>query len=265
MIYRSRTIVTLLAAVFTLACLSVSAARAASAVDDDFEDGVIGSQWLSVIDDPAHLTLAEQNGHLDLLSSGGGVSTNDAIYLSTFRISTTADFAIQLNYTLANNTPGGANGDRLGLVFGVGRDTDGTDSAAIGVGYGKEFGFVATAATGAYRIKDVQTNLTNEAFPAATGILEIDYAFATDTLTMTRVGSGITYTVPAGTVRGTAANQWGATDGLLVSFGGRGSGMTAMAGQLSVDHFTVLSGSVIPEPACLTALLGVGLLGHRRR
>ena len=240
---------------------------AASSVDDDFVDGVRGTQWSTVVDDPAHLSLAEQNGHLNLLSTGGGVPTNDAIYLSTFKVSTAANFSIQLSYTLANPTPGGANGDRLGLVFGVGRDLpDGTDSAAIGVGYGKELNFVATAATAAYRVKDVQTALTpNEAFPANTGTLEVDYIFATDTLSMTRVGSGITYTLPAGTVRGTAANQWGTTDGLYVSFGGRGSGMVSTAGQLSVDNFTVVTGNVIPEPACLTALAGVSLLLRRRR
>lgn len=249
------------------ATLSPLPTLAASAVDDDFADGVSGSQWSTVIDDAARLSLAEQNGHLDLLSAGGGVATNDAIYLSTFKISTATNFSIQLSYTLANPTPGGANGDRLGLVFGVGRDLpDGTDSAAIGVGYGKQFGLTATAATAAYRIDDIQTALTpDEFFPTATGTLEIDYLFASDTLSMTRVGSGITYTLPAGTVRGTAADQWGTTDGLYVSFGGRGSGMVSTAGQLSVDNFTVVTGNVIPEPVCLTALLGVGLLGRRRR
>lgn len=242
-----------------------ASARAASAFDDDFADGVRGTQWTGVTDDPAALTLAEQGGRLDLLSAGGGLPSNDAIYLSTFRISTATDFVLRLDYTLANPAPGGANGDRLGLVFGVGRDEDGTDSAAIGVGYGREFGFVATAATGAYRIDDAQTNLATETFPPAAGVLELSYAFASDTLTMKRLGSAATFTyvVPAGTVRGTGPSQWGATDGLLVSFGGRGSGMTATAGQLFVDHFEVVSGTVVPEPACLTVVLGLILAGGR--
>ena len=125
---------------------SFATVRAASAYDDDFSAGDPQPNWTPFADRANALTLAEQNGRLNLVSYGGGVPTNDALYLSNFKLSTAADFVIRIDYTLNGYAGAGANGDRLGLDFGVGRDLpDGVDSAAIGVGYGNVGGFVADA------------------------------------------------------------------------------------------------------------------------
>lgn len=235
---------------------------AASLFDDPFSSPAVRPQWTTL--NEGGLSLSQSADHLNLLSTGTGVSTDDALYLSTFRLSTAADFSISIKYVLDGPASNGGNGDRLGLTFGVGRDLpDGTDSAAIGVGYANVGGFVGTASTTAYRIDDVQTNGPSEPFSPLTGTLSISYVTATDVLTLGRAGSAFSYSLPAGTVRGTGANGWGASE-LIVAFGGRGSGLAAAAGDLYLDDFVINSGGTTPEPAGL-ALLGTTAITVLRR
>lgn len=256
----------LLAGVMALMATVTPPLMAASAVDDDFSDGAIGPQWTTYAQAP--LSLSESGGRLSLISAGGGVSTNDALYLSTFQLSTASSFSVQIGYSLdASKVSGGASGDKLGLTFGVGRDIAGTDSAAIGVGFGNLFGSYLPASTTAYRVDNVQTDGTPELGSPLTGTFQIDYNAGTDVLTLSRISpSSYSYSLPAGMVRGTLATQW-AADSLYVSFGGRGSGMAAAADGLYLTNFKVLSGNVVPEPACLTAVsvMGIALLRRRGR
>ena len=254
----------------TLALLAAaSLTRAASPVDDNFDDGVRGPQWQLVQDNPANLSLLESGGTLNIISTGGGAATDDALYLSNFRLSTAADFSITIDYALSPTGPSGngSSGDALGVVFGVGRDfvagdpsMQGTDSAAIGAGFANGGIITAAASTIAYRIDDVQTTGNSELFSPITGTFAIDYVSATDDLTLRRVGSTFSFTLPTGTVRGV----WGADD-LYVSLGGRGSGLAATSGQITLDNFSVVNGSVVPEPTGLAALAAATLMLRRRR
>ena len=256
--------------IFKTVCVAVMVSAncpAASIYDDSFSGPSAGPQWTPL--NEGGLTLSQSADHLNLLSSGAGLSIDDALYLSKFRLSTAANFSISIKYVLDGPATNGSNNDRLGLTFGVGRDLpDGTNSAAIGVGYGNVFGNVLTAGTVAYRTgtvnNEVETTLGTEAFTPLTGTLNVSYDAIIDRLTFTRVGSTFTYSLPNGTVRGTGANQWGATE-LVVAFGGRGSGMAATAGDLYLDDFSVGSGVVTPEPTGLAALGALTTLGLRRR
>ena len=243
--------------------MAAASCPAATVYDDTFTAGTVGPQWTPL--NEGGLSLSQSGGHLNLLSTGTGAATDDALYLSTFRLSTASDFSVSIKYVLDGPSGNGVNGDRLGLTFGVGRDLpDGTDSAAIGVGYGNVGGFVATASTAAYRVDDVQTSGPTEPFSPLTGTLAIGYVSATDTLTLQRVGSTFSYTLPSGTVRGTGPSGWGA-DEVIIAFGGRGSGLSSAAGDLYLDDFMINSGVVTPEPTCVAILGMAAVAGLRRR
>ena len=243
------------------ALLACSPAVALAAVPDGTIVNYAGRQWSTLTDDPAHLSLVQSNDVLGVTSTPGGSPNDDALYESTFGLSTANDFSLRANYTLGNTVAGfGGVNDAVGLDFGVGRDADGTDSAAIGVGAAA--GGLATASEIAYRVDDAQTTGRTEAFSPRGGTLEIDYSAASDRLTFSRVGSTFGYSLPDGTVRGT----WGA-DQLIVSLGGRGSGITVAPGQADFLSFSVVNGTVVPlapEPAAL-ATVGAGALLLRRR
>ena len=248
----------ILAASIALAAAPV--ARAASAVDDDFSDGMIGPQWSLLQDNPA-LSLSEQKGRLEVLSAPGGDSADDALYLSNFRLSTAADFSVALDYDFGAFQSGGAFGSGLALDFGVGRDLAGTDSAAIGFGRvgGSPLPFILAAL---HRTDDAQTTDAT-AFPVlSSGTFLLTYDAAGDDLSLGLDGQAPLFTL-ADTVRGV----WGA-DSLYVSFGARGSGFTTASGDASLDNFAVRSGSVVnvPEPGAvgLVGLAAVALVRRRR-
>ena len=241
-----------------------AAARAASAVDDDFFDGTRAPQWSLLQDDPAALSLAEQNGRLEVLATGAGNANDDALYLSNgpagFRLSTAADFSVALDYDFGSFQSGGAFGSALALDFGVGRDLDGTDSAAIG--FGRVGGFPLPFALAAlHRTDDVQTTDAT-AFPLlSSDTFLLTYDAAGDDLSLGLDGQAPLFTL-ADTVRGV----WGA-EALYVSFGARGSGFATASGDAFVDNFAVRSGLVlVPEPAsaALLGLPGLGLIRRRR-
>ncbi len=235
------------------------------AADDDFNDNAIAPSWSTVIDAPGVLDVVEQNQRLETIATTVGVSTNDALYLSNgpagFRLSTDADFEIAIDYSFTGFTSIGVTGDSLALALGVGRDLDGTDSAAIAFGYFNT-GFGTVSALGAaYRTDDTQDTQAL-GFGAATGTFVIAYDALGDDLTLALEGDA-SY-VLQDTVRGV----WNADD-LLVSFGARGSGYAVSSGQAWLDSFVIRSGQIVPEPATLT-LAGLSLLllarrRHRRR
>lgn len=127
-----------IAAAFALALLALAAP--AIAQSDDFNDQAPGPQWSLIVDQPAALDLVETGGSLSILGQTSGVATNDALYLSNglqgFRLSTSTDFAIQLDYNFSAVQASAGPGSQLALVFGVGRDLDGTDSAAVAYAIG---------------------------------------------------------------------------------------------------------------------------------
>ena len=252
-----------LLATAALALILPATARAASAVDDDFADGARAPQWALLQDDPADLSLAERNGRLEVLATQGGDPNNDALYLSDgpagFRLSTAADFSVALNYNFGAFQSGGGFGSALALDFGVGRDLEGTDSAAIG--FGRVGGFPLPFALAVlHRTDDVQTTDATT-FPLfSSGTFLLAYDAAGDDLTLGLDGQAPLFTL-ADTVRGV----WGA-DSLYLSFGARGSGYALASGDAFVDNFAVRSGSLIlvPEPASV-GLIGLAALGLVRR
>jgi hypothetical protein len=241
------------------AALSAMLAPTAVAQSDDFNDSVTGPQWATVIDNPAQLTLAEQNGRLEAIATGSTSPNNDALYLSGFALSTASGFEIAIDYNFTSFTSVGALNGAMALVLGVGRDLDGTDSAAIG--YGPiNLGFGTTGALGAaYRIDDAQTQVPL-ALGASAGTFVISYNATGDDLTL---GAGTSVFTLADTVQAV----WGA-DHLLVSFGVRGNGYNVSSGGAYLDDFVIRSGNVVPvpEPVSLTGFaLAMLLLRHRRQ
>jgi hypothetical protein len=240
------------------------------AYDDNFDDNAIGPTWTAIIDAPGVLTINEQNQRLEATATGGGLMTNDAIYLSNgpagFRLATSTDFEIAIDYSFAAHGGFvGALNDAVALAFGVGRDLDGTDSAAIAFGYTHTLFLgnpITTSALGvAYRVNDAQSPVPLNIGPFS-GTFVIAYDAIADELTL-GVEGGSSHTL-TGMVQGT----WNATE-LFVSFGARGRGFVVNEGQAYLDNFVIRSGSVmpIPEPGTLTLLTGVLLAscGTRRR
>ena len=242
---------------------SLTFAGTALAQSDDFNDGTIGPQWSLVVDDPASLNLAETGGRLVVTATTGGNANNDALYLSNgpsgFRLSTTADFSLSIDYRFSQPAASAGSGAALGLVFGIGRDLDGTDSAAVGYGYATVGPVTLGASAFGYRVDDVQTTSAPGFSAANTGTATLSYAAAGDLLTATLPGVA-PYTL-AGTVRGV----WGA-DAVYVSFGARGSGLATSGGGATLDNFTINSGTVVPVPEpTFAAFVSMGLLALRRR
>lgn len=239
------------------------AASAHALPTDDFNDNTRGPEW-SLVQDDASLALAEQNARLEVLANNPASPNFDAIYLSNgasgFRLSTAADFSLAIDYNFASFVSS-VDGGQFGLVFGIGRDLDGTDSAAVGFGRADIGPAVLSSLTVAHRTDDVQTiDATNFAAPTS-GTFLVTYNAAGDDLSLGLDGSPATFTLND-TVRGV----WGADD-LLVSFGARGNGFTTSSGQAFFEDFEVRSGTVVPEPAMTGAmlLLPAALLMRRKR
>ena len=239
------------------------AAPLAFAQSDDFNDGTVGPQWSLLQDDPANLALTESGGVLNLTATGIGSNNDDALYLSNgpngFRLSTADPFDMQIDYAFTATGGGTITGDALGLVFGLGEDLDGRNSAAIGYGI-TDLG-VVDASFGAvtFRVDDVQAPPTAGLSIPPTGTFRITYTPATDTLVFTAGASSVPL---AGIVQG----AWQA-DAVFVSFGGRGTGFTTGIGDATLDNFALNSGTVVavPEPVAVSLLAASGLLLRRRR
>ncbi len=227
---------------------------------DDFNDNVRGSQWTLLEDSPATLNLLEQNQQLEIIANAPPTSDIDAIYLSNgtagFKLSTAADFDISIDYSLTDWADLGELTDVITLVLGVGRDLNGTDSAAVGVGL-TGLGTLAYAA--AYRIDDQQTAVPLDLTAPANGNLFVSYNAVDDDLTLGLTGGN------AYILQDTVVGIWNA-DSLLVSFGARGSGHSLASGDASLDNF-LINGDVIPipEPASAALLLTAAALALRKR
>ncbi len=240
-------------------------AVAGAAVSDNFNDNAQGPEWGKVVDAVTQLNIVEQNQRLEVIATGSTNPNNDALYLSNgpngFLLSTASDFDIQIDFvidpTIASTSAG--PGSALGLVFGIGRDLpDGTDSAAVGVGFlNIGFGGFLTSSAG-YRIDDVET-LIPIASPVTAGTFKITYTTLTDQLMLDNGNVGLL-------LMNLVRTTWNA-DEVYVSFGARGNGFDISSGQAYFDNFTIVSGAVlpIPEPVSI-ALLGLAtpLLLRRR-
>lgn len=215
---------------------------------DNFDDNLAGPQWIRLTDAPGSLDLTETNSRLEATSAPSTNPTNDALYLSDFRLSTASDFEIAIGYTFTAASPENITGSALTLVFGVGRDLDGTDSAAIGFGYLTRtfFGNTISAAGtgGAHRTSDQQTEVVL-GFGPDTGTFVVTYNAATDSLTL---GDGTRSFSLDTKVRATVASGGWNASSLLVSFGIRGSGFTVGSGDATLDDFTVRYGHVLSTP-----------------
>lgn len=243
---------------------------AASIYDDSFASSGVSSQWSTLTDNPGVLDLVQQSGRLEAIANAPVSINDDALYLSNgaagFRLSTTSDFEITLGYDFTQVSANGPTGTAMTLVFGVGRDLDGFDSAAIG------YGFVSTdllgspivlpGLGGAYRTNDVQTE-SPLGFGASSGTFRIVYDSVGDVLTL---GDGALSYSLTDVVR--APGAWNA-DSLYVSMGVRGNGFTLNSGDASLDNFSVVSGTVLPIPEPTPSVLCLGglllLVGRRQR
>lgn len=241
---------------------------AASIYDDSFIGNGASPQWSTITDNPGVLDLIQQNGRLEAISNAPASMNDDALYLSNslagFRLSTGEDFEMTLDYDFGQVSGNGPAGTTMTLVFGVGRDLEGFDSAAIGYGFVSTsiFGIpvVIPGLGGAYRINDVQTE-NPLGFVSSSGTFRIDYDSAADVLTL---GDGsLSYSL-ADVVRNPGA--WNA-DSVYLSMGVRGNGFTLASGDASLDNFRIISGTTIPvpEPASVVLCLGGLLLFTGRR
>jgi hypothetical protein len=241
--------------------LATAATPAVAAISDNFSDNSTGGQWTLVQDSPAKLWLAETNQRLELRALDPTNSSDDALYLSSgasgFQLKTSSDFSASIDYNFGAFTP--ATGGSIALVFGIGRDLAGTDSAAIG--YSRSTTPLLNGALGAaYRVADVQTNVLIALFFANSGTFTVNYTSTTDRLTLGANGSTTN-------IDGVVKGQWNA-DQVWASFGGRGNGLNLASGNAYLDNFTA-TGNIVaaPEPATLSllALGGMGALARRRR
>lgn len=250
-------------AALALSTCCIAAPTAWSVPADDFDDNARGPEWSLLEDDPS-LVLSEQNARLEVLAANPTSPSTDALYLSNgpagFTLSTADNFSIAIDYSFASFVSS-VDGGALGLVFGVGRDLDGTDSAAVGFGYADIGPAAISALTVAHRTDDVQAADATVPGAPASGTFLITYDAAGDDLSFGRDGSPPVF-VLADTVRGV----WGASD-LLISFGARGNGFATTSGQAFLDNFEVRSGTIVPEPASLSVLIvgAAGLCRRRRR
>jgi hypothetical protein len=242
--------------------LAIAAAPAVAAISDNFNDNSTGSQWSLVQDSPVKLWLEETNQRLELRAADPTSSSDDALYLSSgtsgFQLKTSSDFSASIDYNFGAFTP--ATGGSIALVFGIGRDLAGTDSAAIG--YSRSSNALFDGALGAaYRVANVQTNiLVAIPFFDSSGTFTVNYTSATDRLTLGANGS-------TANIYNVVQGKWNA-DKVWVSFGGRGSGLNLASGNAYLDNFTA-TGDIVaaPEPAtlALVAAGGVAALLRRRR
>lgn len=231
---------------------------------DDFNDNTLGPPWTVLADDPS-LQVVEQNQRVEILSAPSNHPNNDALYLSNgtspLLLSTADDFDISIDYsfTQVRNSP--AVGSALGVVFGVGRDLDGTDSAAIGFFYQQinilSFPVTVSGIAIGHRTDDV-SYLDASGVDLNTGTFRILYNASLDILTLRREG-GTSYSLS-----NTVQAVWNASE-LLISFGGRGNGFETHSSDAYLDNFTIHSGTIVPEPAFFsTCLLGGSILITRR-
>lgn len=231
---------------------------------DDFNDNTTGPQW-TVLTDDSSLQVVEQNQRLEVLSAPSNHPNHDALYLSNgsspMLLSTADDFEISIDYNFnqVRNTPSG--GASLGLVFGVGRDLDGTDSAAIGFFYRRisilGSPVTLTGVAIGHRTDDVSF-LDASGLDPNPGTFRILYNASSDILSLQRVG-GTSYSLH-NTVRGV----WNASE-LLISFGGRGDGFQTQSGDAYFDNFTIHSGTIVPEPTAMSLLwMGPVIMLSRR-
>ncbi len=234
-------------------------------MSDDFNDNTRGPQWSLVEDVPLSesngLGVLEQGQRLEAIAEAPQSQSTDALYLSNgtagFKLATDTDFEIAIEYSFpANAGSGTSHGDAMLLVLGVGRDLDGTDSAAMGFGYTNFLGSILGGLAAGYRVNDVQT-LVPISGGSSAGTLVVSYDASEDDLTL---GDGTNTFVLADTVSN--PGQWNA-DELFVSFGVRGNGFTLASGDAWLDNFDMRSGRLVavPEPSVLALLACGGLAG----
>ncbi|MEM9882685.1 MAG: hypothetical protein AAF800_07190 [Planctomycetota bacterium] len=253
---------------FSLALSLAAVPLFSAAQSDDFNDNAVGPEWTLVRDDPATINVTETNGRVEATALAQSDPNVDAIYLSNgpsgFLLATDTNFTITLDYTFGGfDDSAAAVGDALGLAFGVGRDLEGTDSAAIGFGVSRQQvgPIVATGSAlgAATRIDDAQSEAILQLFGPTSATLEVAYDATGDDLTL-GLGGGASFTL-----EDTVRAVWGADD-LLVSFGLRGSGFALTPSETFLDNFTIVSGRVIPTPEPATGgILGLVILVARRR
>ena len=249
-----------------VAGLLVAAAPAGAQVfSDNFDDNAVGDAYELIVDNEFALDIDESNGAARVTSTGLGQPQNDAIYLTSgadgFKLSTASDFSASIAYRFDGVT-GGRPGflDAVSLVFGIGEDLDGQNSAAVGFGYVDAFVDDLGVGGGvfSYRSGDVDQETTGF-LATSSGTFTVAYDASVDELTFTAGTS--TPIVRSGIVQG----QWNA-DCVYLSFGARGNGFAADPATTYLDNFVVTQGTLVPEPTSLAVALGtLGLLAARRR
>lgn len=241
------------------AVVLLGAIRSNGAVfEDNFDDNTIGSDW-TYYSQPG-LTLSEASQRVNALSAGTGALTTDALYLSTFNLSAADDFEIRVDYSFESYQTAGGLLTAASLVFGIGTDTSGADSAAIGFGY-RNFGTPTAMTSVGYRINGAQTLDISYPNVPSSGTFVISYDQSEDKLYL-----GVDGSAPTETLTGLVGSSWGG-DPLLVSLGIRGNGFVTANGNAWFDNFRVESGSIVPEPVSFgwIGLSGCLLIGRRRR
>ena len=225
----------------------------ATAVIEDFSDNSMSNMWTLVQDDPQKMWLDEANQRLELLAEGPTVASTDALYLSNgatgFQLLTSSDFKVTIEFSFTGFSGTGA----IALDLGIGRDLDGTDSAAVAF-YRSDHWLLERALGVAYRIDDVQTLMPMGWLFETSGSFTILYDSDIDQLKLgLNDGNPAHMTNLDNLVKG----EWDA-DMVWVSFGGRGEGLTLASGDAYLDNL-----EYIPEPTTLL-LLGLGAVMVRK-
>src|SRR3954454_22656748 len=135
---------------------------------DNFDDNARAGAWTQIQDNPALLSIAEQNARLAGVSSKTSALDADAIYLSDgpagFALSAVQSFQIRISYQLTAPLAAGASSGSdwaFALDFGFGTTAGGEDSFSAAAGWAPlpVVGIPPRGLGYGYRVNDAQTTL----------------------------------------------------------------------------------------------------------
>ena len=203
---------------------------------DNFDDNTPGSNWYQIASDPSHVWLAEESQRLELMSASGAAGTEAAYHSKGWRLDTSRDFAVRVDWLIAKDT-----GPAFGLSLKVSKDVNNY------VGY-----TVNHADVGGNKMeaegKTAGSAVTHQsvARTATSGTLYISYDSILDRLYVSPIGyyrredPNLHDWAIADLVRG----AWGSTS-VGITLSGSVQGVELISGEATFDNFVLDDGTLL--------------------